>query len=478
MTWLATIAAVAAVAVILLDVEPLWIQMVVFAIALAFFLMALLKQLPAPQVMKDWLSRRAKFIIFVLVLAAVNLVARHYEHVFDFSKSKLYALQPKTIEQLQVLGSPVRILIFLRTDDKTVAYAEWLQQQMNRYTQHVDVEIKNINRDILLARQYDVTNTGEAVLLSGNHWVKVGNFQEHVLIPGLIRLVSKSASNLCFVAGHGEPDLADPGPTGLGAMKTFLGDLGYRLQTVSLLESDAATLRQQCHALFLFSPRTALLDTEVKRLQELKEAKLPFLVAIDPPTASGVLGTLKEWGIKISDEVLVDEENLRHRVPITDIIIPHYFPHRLTQALSNKLYFPQTRTIDANGPETWTSVLQTPASAQYHLLEDKGGQAIAHTVGLASAEAAPNRQLVLGSGRGFLGQHLPYGDNQQFLLNAVHWLLDEKEVAWTTFRETAERYMEFTPAELGVVRSMAFYGLPGLIFFLCSVAWLRRRWHK
>mgnify|MGYP003967707469 CR=1 FL=1 len=108
----------------------------------------------------------------------VNIFARYNDKVFDVSWYQLYSLRPQSVDWLKKIEEPIEILIFLRSSDKTFAYAEWFQEETTKLTPNLKVKIQNINKDISLARRYNVTKTGEAVLVSGDQWIKVNNFKD------------------------------------------------------------------------------------------------------------------------------------------------------------------------------------------------------------------------------------------------------------------------------------------------------------
>lgn len=153
--------------VIALNVQPVWIQLLAFAINAALFLTTLFKEASKSGTSKTFLAKiqsRSFLIISFFVLITINIICKKYDTVFDLSKSKVYALRPETISWIQKIKDPTDILIFLRRDDKTVTYAEWLQKQINQSTDKVHIEIKNINQEISLTQKYDVHQTGEVVL--------------------------------------------------------------------------------------------------------------------------------------------------------------------------------------------------------------------------------------------------------------------------------------------------------------------------
>ncbi|MBI4373804.1 MAG: Gldg family protein [Deltaproteobacteria bacterium] len=480
MIWLALSTVVVSLALILLDIQPLWVQFVAFGIAITFFIMALLPMLPQPERTKYWFRKRALLLGGLAVLAVLNLMARRYDHVFDFSKSRIYSLREETLNWISKVEEPVRILAFMRSDDKTFAYAEWLQKEIDRKSSKIQIEIKNINQEVLLAKNYDVEQAGETVLLSGDHWIKVNRLSEEMLVQGLIRLLSKGSSTLCFVVGHGEPDIEEAAPEGLGAAKQFLSGLGYRVRAISLTETASELLLQTCGLLLVVSPRSSFLPEEETRLREILDSPVPILLALDPVVPSALVSILRERGIELSGDLVINRMNLRQRRPLTDLLLVTYEGGgRITRDLRRGLYLPQVQSlnlISKEGGILWSPLIQTPPDDSIRLL---GKEKVAGPFLLAATGVVTTpKLLVFGTGKAFLSRHLGYVDNRALLINALRWLLGETEIAEDIRFDAEERRMDLDPATQGWVRGFSFYGLPGFALLLSLLLWLRRYWGR
>ncbi len=491
MTWIVLIFAASSLVLIAKNVQPLWMQYLVLAVSLALFIVSLVRGLPSPQKFQGWLKKKGGIFILFFFLAVLNLVARKYEQVADLSQSKVYALRQESINWLAKVKEPVKILIFIQNDDKSAPYADWLRKQIHGQTPNIEVEVKSINKEILLAQKYGVNRTGETVLTAGERWVKVGSFKEDILMPGLARLLSKTTLPLCFLIGHGEPDIQDPSPDGLVTLKNRLEDRGYKIEAVSLDQSSPEVVEGKCSALFVISSRTSFYSQEETSFQKLVHAlHLPLLLALDPPVSPSVTRILKEEGLVLTSHLVINKENLKQRIPLTEIFLypPTTVPHTpLTVTMDKKLYLPEVqglelveaaKNISVNHP-SWTSFLTTPPGVIYNLLEDEAKPGPFTLAASSTKEVEGDLQpkmVVFGTGKIFQTKNLNYGDNQQMLVLAIRWLLEEKEnIPWISEKAAEERYMILEPWENFWIKNLSLYGLPAFAFLCTFLFWLRRQ---
>ncbi len=477
MTIITTLMTFVAIGLIFFNVQPVWIQLVAFATSATLFLIMIVRNLPKPQNIRHWFQKKSFLIISLSILVVLNVVARRYDHVFDLSKSKLYSLHSETIEWLKKIHDPVRILIFISSDDKTFAYAEWLQKEIDHHASSIHVEIKSINKEITLAQRYEVKQTGETVLLSGDQWVKVADFKEQSLTQGLMRLLSKSSSVLCFLIGHGEPDIDDPSPEGLGELKKYLSNIGYKIRPVSLLQENTGELSKNCGLLFVMSPRTAFLPQEEEDFQALLQQPLPVFSTLDPPVSQAVTKIFEKKGVSFSKNLVINRTNVSRKIPITDILLNQYGLNPILKNLKLGIYLSQTQSMETRDTETlWSSVLQTPAGDDsFRLLEKEHEDHGALTLAAAGTEKEKPHYVIFGSGRSFLSRHLSFGDNRQLLLNSVRWLLDEEAgKAENILFDSSEKYMDISPKTLFWIKNVSFYFLPGIALLVCSFILIRR----
>lgn len=473
MIWLTLISIVASMAVIWTNVQPVWIQLIVFAISAALFLTTLTREIPKPEKLQKWFQRKSFLILSLFILSAINIVAKKYDHVFDLSKSKIYALRPETLEWIKKIEDPTEILIFLRRDDKTVAYAEWLQEQINQTSDKVKIVIKNINQEVSLSQKYDVKQTGEVVLVSGTQWVKIPSFQEKDLIQGVSRLVSKTSSSICFLTGHGEADLEDDTGEGLGTLKNFLSGTGYRLMSISLTTHSLEQIQKQCGLLTIINPKVNFLPQEIDTFKQLMTSPLPILITLENTFSTNIREELQNVGLTISSDPLINVKNLSLRKPLTDLLITQLNTNPLFENLSAGLYLPQSRALfihEEKNPLAWSPFLTTPSTAEEIQLLEQKNEKPPFVLGVLSK----NDKVVMGTGRSFLTSSIGYAENQKLFFNLAKMLLKEPMVNLSKSFEESEKQLILSSTEVFWVKNFCFYILPIFFTAICFLVWIKR----
>jgi hypothetical protein len=483
MNWITSIAILATLILMVINVQPLWIQFVALAISASLFLVQVVQTIQVSGRTRAWAMKYRLLLIGIPGLLVLNAVARRYDQVWDFSQTKVYSLSPESVTWIQKIQDPVQVLIFLRKDDKTFAYANWIQKQMDQHSPHVTVEIKNINKEVQLTQFYQVGQTGETVLVSGSRWVKVKNFKEEYLIPGFVKLLSKVQSPLCYVTGHGEPDPESTTEDGTSKLKTLLADYGYQVKVVSLLNfQEVPSHANACSVIMVLSPKLDVLDQEVDALKRMLGTSTTFLWGLDPPTSPALVRLFEDWGLRFSGDWIVNPQNLDQHLPLTNLFVPSIGTHPVLNGLQSQIYLPDSQAFSVVSDKTsWKPVLVTPANMPFQLLrgtQDKTAPGFFTLIASSTDSTGQPKQWVAGTGKGFTNKYLNFGDNELLVLNSLRWLLKEDGSEWSLPLPKEETHWVLSARERTLVQIVFLYVFPGVAFlvFLWLFVIHHRRW--
>ena len=104
----------------------------------------------------------ASSVILALgILVAINFILLRQNTRWDLTAGSQYSLSDQTVQILESLESPIRIVVFAR-DVEFPAYRDRLAEYEYRSSQ-VSLEFVDIDKDPLRARQYDVQSYGTVV---------------------------------------------------------------------------------------------------------------------------------------------------------------------------------------------------------------------------------------------------------------------------------------------------------------------------
>lgn len=457
---------VIAVAVSFLDVS-VYIKALAIAVSAGFLVLGVARDLPRTKVLGVLKPRYWFVVALVVFLLSANTLARIYEQVWDVSRTRLYSLRQESIDWIQKLNSSVTLHVFLRSDDKTSAYIDWLKKSANILGDRLSIQVHNINRDVELTDKFGVNKAGEAVLESGLRWVKIDDFQESTIVKGLARLFNRESRDVCFLTDHGESDVADESPLGLSQAATALRSLGYSLRPVSL--QTTRNIESTCSVLIIMGSVSDFFPEEITYLATLF-GKVPTLVAVGPNGAPALAAFLGEKGLDLGQQPLLDQENLIRRVPLTNLSIDMSGAASPWDELGGAIFMPRSQSLKIlpSIDTLWLPVLST--SVQHDVSETDGVGGPFLVVSEMKAGIVP-KVMVVGSARSFTNANWRFVNNAGFFAQIVRYLLNESVLSLPEYSLVEEPLMDMTDYQATWVKYVVMYGVPGLMLALCAGIW-------
>jgi len=461
------ISLVVAVGLTFLDV-PLWAKTLAIAAAVSITALGFLKESAVASKLtsiKQFKSRHLLVAAFFVFLLAVNTLLRVYEHVWDYSRTHIYSLRKESVDWIGKIKNPMTVHIFLRSDDKTSAYVDWLKNSAYSLGNKLDIQVHNINRDLTLADKFGIHKVGETVLESGPRWVKVDDFKEATLIKGIVRLHNREGSSVCFSVDHGEPDISDTTPAGLSLAAAAAKDVGYGVRTVSLRSSS--DIETSCSLLVIVAPQSDFFPEEARRLSTLL-GHLPILLAAGPNMPPSLSALFQEKGLGFG-KLLVDQENLERHVPLTDVQV-NLGESEVLSMLRGNIYLPQVQSLNLVDMVAWHSALSTPYGKV--TVEDDIKNVGPFVVIAAMLSDDGIKALVVGSNKPFLNVNWRYASNGAAFVNLMQTLAAESDVKLPDYGIVDEPIMEMTDYQSQWIRGVVIYGLPAIMLMLCAGIWI------
>lgn len=471
MTWIATLAVGIAV-LLTLGPVPLWAKLLGISAAAVLLVLGIARDVLRSASWKPWIRRYRFFLTVIPLLIFLNGLCRVYDHAWDLSQIQFYSLRQESAVWLSKMRAPVTAYIFLRSDNKTAHYVTWLQESAARLGAPLTIEVHNINRDVMLADRYGVNKAGETVLTAGDRWIKVPDFKESSIVAGLAKLFSREGSEICFLSGHGEPDVTSETSEGLQHAAAALQTIGYGVRSINLMDGNEKVVASQCAILAMMGPHSEFFPNEIDRLRALW-GTLPILVAADLPTPTSLLGLLKEKGVTLGGHLLMQPDNVERKIPTTDLSVD-VGSSPLVLGLRGVVFLPRVQSVVVESNQ-WPAVLST--SPTQGIIEEGTtvGNPFAVAVAADAAEGT-SRILVLGSGRAFLNANWGFANNAQFFLQSNRWLINEDAVHLPPDMLVKEPIMDLSGAQIVWINTLVFYMIPGGILLLCLFLWWRHRW--
>jgi len=251
----------------------------------------------------------------------------------------------------------------------------------------------------------------------------------------------------------------------------------------------------------LIGPRRALQENELQSLDRyLKTKNGRLLVALRPRGNAELVPFLKEWGVDVGNDVVVDQVVRLFQGPALGLapMAREYGPHEITRELKQITVFPMVRTVYGNtaGKEGLTAVdlvktsnsswAETDLAALFDRNEaaldetaDKkgpvsiavvvdadlskmGGQGTARVAVFGSADFAINREID--------GTYY----NRDLLMNTFGWLAGQTDLMSIRTRTVRASRVSFSQEQATAIFYITVLGLPQLILLAGLIVWWRR----
>ena len=431
-------------------------------------------------------------ILFVGILGIVNFLAARHPHRWDLSETQHFTLAPQSLRVLHTLPREVKVTVFAQ--ERSPGYVTY-RDLLDSYRQASDklkVEFVDPERRPGVARQYGITRTDMAVFESGGQNTRISAPSEAELTGALIRVSKDAKKRILFLDGHGERRLNDQDRGGLSIVKDALTKQGYEIDTLSLLREVAVP--PEASVLVLAGPTRPVTKEEKDRIGAYVSGGGRLLVLLDPESQASLDDLLSRWGVEAGRGVLVDLQDRLAQGDLTALMVRTFTEHEITQDFSFAVLFPVSRHLAFHDDKAkdWEFVPLARTSPRSWAETDLKGRVVSFTAGqdvqgplpLAAAltpkkpaeEGKRRPAIVLVGNSSFASNaYINFPGNTDFLLHALGWLAEERELISITPKEPAFRPFIPNPAQERLLLYVQVLLLPVSTFIWGLAIWRRRR---
>ena len=460
----------------------------------------------------------ASVLVVLAILVALNYLASRHNKRWDLTAAKQFTLSEQTRKVLQGLERPVSLKVFAGPND----FGRF-RERLDEFTYaspKVSVEYIDVDKYPSRAMPYKVDTSGTVVIEYDGRVERVTSDGEQELVNGLIKVVQGKQHKVYFVQGHGErdPDVSDR--PGYSTVKSALGSDNYTVEKLVLAQQKEVPA--DASVLVLAGPKTDLFGAEIDMLKAYLGKGGKVLFMLDPPDRAespdltAVIALLKEWGIEVGSNVVVDVSGMGQlfgtgaEVPVA----AKYNPHPITEGFRLITAYPLARSVgsisgNASGrfpqalvetsPSSWAEadIKKLTTSGQVAREVDKGDKA--GPVSLGAAVSAPadaatppppapaggakpeepqkpeTRIVVFGDSDFVANQWLGIPGNRDLFLNAVNWLAQQENMIAIRPRDPEDRRLSLTRDQQTRIFWLTVLIIPGLILLAGVQTWWRRR---
>jgi ABC-type uncharacterized transport system involved in gliding motility auxiliary subunit len=431
-------------------------------------------------------------LLVTAILAIVNFLASRHSARWDLSETQHFTLAPQTLKILRGLPQEVKVTVFAQERGPSIGTYRDLLDSYKAVTDKLKVEYIDPDRRPGVARQYGITRPDTAILESGPNSTRISAPSEAELTSAMIRVSKATKKRIVFLEGHGERSIQDRERTGLSIAKEALEKQSYDVGTLSLLQETAVPASTA--ALVLAGPKRPVTKDEQARLKTYVTGGGRLLILFDPEAQTELDDLLKQWGIEAGRGVLVDLQDRLAQGDLTALLIRTFTEHEITQDFSYAVLFPLSRHLSFNeeqgkewdyvplartSPRSWAETNLQGRVVKYDEKEDIQGPlplAAALSWKKAPEEGKTRPAIVIVGNSSFASNaYVNYPGNTDFLLHAIGWLAEERDLMSIAPKEPAFRPFIPNPAQERTLLYVQVLALPAITLFWGLSMWRRRR---
>jgi ABC-type uncharacterized transport system involved in gliding motility auxiliary subunit len=435
--------------------------------------------------------------LFCGIVVLANAISLGTFHRFDLSSLSQFTLTSQTKEALERLDTPVEAVCFF-TPSLSTTVSGYAGNLLAEYQQHSRlITVREIDPEMSpdLARQYQVDQFGAlyGVIVfkgvKGQRQVfgpQISAEAEHAFTSAILEVTGARQKRVYFLTGHGEEDIC----SGYDKARSGLLDNLFQVGELDLLRASAVPT--DAAAIIVAGPRQPLAAAELLTLRGyLRDGGRVFLL-LDPGAPRDLRELVGEWGLDFVDGTIIDP---------TSCVMPNRDSPLVTESRNHfglsQVYFPGTAGVLPHAelpanvrilPLAWTSPdgwLQTaPARAGESAFDPRTGRkgpwamgALISTVSAEGTGASGETRLAVMADSDFASsRHFLNGDNGDFFLSVVSWLVEGKDLVSVDRKVLPTRKLILAPEQARFL-FITSIGLLPLLLLLAGgfLAWRRRR---
>lgn len=475
--------------------------------------------------------------MLALVVMANYLASRHFAR-WHWAGEGRQGLSPMTLQVLRSLTNQVRVVVFFDPEESPSLYSavvglldeyqavcprlevqkiDYMRQpdRANLIKDKYKLTLPEVNQEtsfrnlvvfdcpgrlprVVYERQLSEYDFSGLFNRRTNEVKRVGFNGESLFTEALIKVLDPHQNKAYFLRGHGEyvPSSEDE-QWGYSRFATNLQQNSIQVESLTL--GGATTVPADCRLLIIAGAKAQIEPSEIEKIDQYLKQGGRLLVLFRPLVNCGLQPMLSNWGIEVGDDLVLDEPNkvgdiISFKVTnfsTTQPIMKPLFDCKLQLVTPRSVAKKRTGQADADAPRVEELAFTSPSgravtdvsNGEIHpSTRDRQG-VIPLIVSLekgslpgVSGDRGTTRMVVAGDSW-FLGnQGINSGENRDFGILAVNWLLDRPRLMGGIGPRPVREYrVSLTRAQQTTLNWIMLAGLPGGVLGLGGLVWLRRR---
>jgi ABC-type uncharacterized transport system involved in gliding motility auxiliary subunit len=438
--------------------------------------------------------------VVIGVLGLVNFLANRYNWSYDSTTNKRYSLSEQTEKIVKNLKKDVTITYFDRTRGFPVA--KDLLSRYENLSGKLKIAYVDHEKDPMKARSAGIRSVPTTLVEAGLKRDEAKSLTEEELTGALIRVLKDGERNVCFVTGLGEHSPDETSGTGMSGAKELAEKSNYKVRSISLLEKPE--IPKDCTVVVVGGPRKDYPEALASTLKLYVETGGKAMFLVDPPLQGlrddissnpELWKVLNTWGVKSSDEVVLDTSGAGRmfRMGPEIPLVASYEAHPIVRDLKETASaMPLARPLEAGGTvgkasteKLFSSMANSYAKSVNGLkgeiaidpAKDKKGPFVLGIAGTFNTGQPNNngRFVVIGSSSFAINAYMNFGGNRDLFGNALNWLAADEDLISIRPKDPEDRRIQVTNRQMSLLFWSTILLIPLAVIAAGVSVWLRRR---
>jgi ABC-type uncharacterized transport system involved in gliding motility auxiliary subunit len=434
-------------------------------------------------------------IAVLAILVFLNYLGFRHHKTFDLTTEKLYTLSDQTKKIVDPIRADVQVYMFAKPSDPELQQQIGaMKDQMGEYenlNHHIHFTVIDPEENPGLAKQYDITQMGQVVVVNGTHVEHLQETTEQDVTSAILKATSSTVKTVCFVEGHGEKTITATDGKGYSAVSAELQKENYQVKPVNLVQNGSVP--SDCSVLVDPGPAKSFFPQEAQMVEKYLDAGGKAMFLLDPGTDPQLGAVMQPWNIKVDNDYVIDVSGVGRLIgmgPGIPLVID-YGDNPIVRDFRNSMtFFPLARTVaiaDTSKTEPQeTELLKT--SAQSFTVPSLGNGTVKYdpktdqrgplSLGVAAQNAsgkADSRLVVIGNSEFASNQWEGQQRNGDLFYNSVNWLTEEANLISIRPKEAANRRVTLTEAQQRIVQWISMVFVPLFVIVAGIIVWVKRR---
>ena len=444
----------------------------------------------------------AILLILVLAVAVTLLSDRHYFR-WDVTASGEHTLSDKTLQALKTIQEPVKAIAFVKEPSEEASNVKKLLASYEYHLKGLSFEMVDPDRNPALTRQYDIKALNTVILEGFGQSQTVKTPDEESLTNALVRLSKGRTEKVYWVMGHGERPFKSTAQESLASIHQNLSNQNYEFEELTLAQKD---IPSDAALVVVAAPEKNLFPEEVASLKRFLNKGGSLLVFLEPYQDGGLKEFLREYGVVMSSDMVVDKMS---RVMGGDFLLPMivtYGNHEITKNFRLLSFFSLARSVEVDkgvkkkgltltnlaltSQESWSETDRdalNQGKARLDAEDRQGPLSLAVIVELdpkeAKGEEGKEEDKITGEGKLAVfgdadfasNKFVSLAGNSELMINTMNYLVGRKDLITIPEKERPADHLMLSRNQGLMLFWIPVVGIPLLVIVLGVVVWRKRR---